>query len=285
MSAVDLLILLLVALLSFGLAYVGASVGLVLGQLRLPALVYWLASPVAGAATSLAISTVGALVGAIRHARSGRVSMRLILTIGAPSAVAAFVSARFAAELDPLLVKSAIGVALLVTSAFMLRKSSVSSPDKSDDKGSADQTHAKTSKPEPAPAPAPAVDADADPPRGRWPIEVVVGAVLGAVAGLVGLLMGTLRLPIMLQLGTGPARAIGTNLAIGCITGIFAGVATVMEGSIDWLAFAVVTPMTMLGAYLGASATGRMRQQTLRTLIAVSLVVIGLWMLWDGVGG
>lgn len=259
MSPVDLVILLLVALLSFGLAYLGASVGLVLGQLRLPALVYWLGSPVVGAATSLGISTVAALVGAARHGRSGRVSVRLILTIGAPSAVAAFATARFAAELDPILVKMAIGVALLVTSGFMLRRASNSSEEEDD-----------------------GVDPDADPPRNRMPIEVAVGGLLGGVAGLVGLLMGTLRLPIMLRLGAGPARAVGTNLAIGCLTGVFASVATVMEGNVDWVAFGVVTPTTMLGAYLGASATGRMEKRTLRTLIAIVLVVIGLWMVSEG---
>lgn len=253
MTPIDLLILVLVALLSFGLAYLGASVGLVLGQLRLPVLVYWLGSPVVGAGTSLAISTIGALVGAVRHARAGRVSVRLILSIGVPSAAAAFVTARFAAALDPGLVKSAIGVALLVTSVFMLRK--ISTGEEDDD-----------------------AESEADPPRAHLPIEITVGAVLGGVAGLVGLLMGTLRLPIMLRLGAGAARAIGTNLAIGCVTGLFAGVATVMEGSIDWRAFTVVTPTTMLGAYLGASATGRMQKQTLRTLIAVTLVLIGLWM-------
>ena len=259
MSPVDLLILLLVALLSFGLAYLGASVGLVLGQLRLPALVYWLGSPVVGAGTSLGISAIAALVGAVRHARSGRVSVRLILTIGAPSAAAAFMTARFAAALDPVLVKMAIGVALLVTSGFMLRRATTASGDED------------------------ALDLDADPPRSRMPFEVAVGAVLGGVAGLVGLLMGTLRLPIMLKLGAGPARAVGTNLAIGCVTGLFAGVATVMERNIDWLAFGVVTPTTMLGAYLGASATGRMEKRTLRTLIAIVLVAIGLWMVSEGI--
>lgn len=258
MDPFDLLILLLVALLSFGLAYLGASVGLVLGQLRLPALVYWLDSPVVGAGTSLAISAVAALVGAVRHARAGRVSVRLILSIGVPSAIAAFITARFAAGIDPLVVKAAIGVALLVTSGFMLRRASGNVSDEEDE---AD---------------------DSDPPQSRMPLEIAVGAILGAVAGLVGLLMGTLRLPIMLRLGAAPVRAVGTNLAIGCVTGLFAGVATVMESHIDWTAFGVVTPATMLGAYLGASATGRMEKQTLRTLIAITLVIIGLWMISDG---
>lgn len=253
-------ILLLVALLSLGLAYFGASVGLVLGQLRLPVLVYWLGSPIVGAGTSLAISAVAALVGAVGHARAGRVSLRLIASIGAPSALAAFVAARHAAELDPALVKAAIGLALLVTAAFML----IPGPAKPDEQPGSDA---------------------ADPPRSRLVAEVAVGTVLGAVAGLVGLLMGTLRLPIMLRMGAEPARAIGSNLAIGCGTGLSAGVATAAAGNIDWLAFAVITPTTMLGAYLGARATGRMDQRALRQLIALALLGIGGWMVWEWAAG
>lgn len=263
MAPFDLLILVLVALLSFGFAYLGASVGLVLGQLRLPVLVYWLGSPVVGAGTSLAISTVAALVGAIRHARGGRVSIRLMVTIGVPSAAAAFVTARFATDLDPALIKAAIGVALLVTAAFMLRKPASRPTEEQPGQPTASESQI----------------ARADPPNRRIPIEVAVGGVLGAIAGLVGLLMGTLRLPIMLRLGAGPARAVGTNLAIGSATGVFAGIATVMQGSIDWTAFAVVTPTTMLGAYLGATATGRMEKRTLRAMIAVTLIGVGAWML------
>lgn len=251
--SVDVLVLALVGILSFALSYVGASVGLVLGQLRLPALVYSLGSPIVGAATSLAISAVAALVGAARHARAGRVNLRLMATIGGPSAVAAFLTARCAHLLDPQTVRGAIGIALIVTAAFMMRK------------GAREWT-----------------DDEADAPyratTGRVVAEVSVGGALGALAALVGLLLGTLRLPVMLRLGVPTAKAVGTNMAIGAFTGVVAAAATFTEGHVDILAFGIVAPATILGAYLGASATGRMRKQTLRRLIAVTLVVIGGWM-------
>jgi len=251
---VDVLVMLLIALLSFGLAYLGASVGLVLGQLRLPALVFWLNSPTMGAATSLAISTVAGLVGAVRHTWSGRVKVRLLLSVGVPSAVAAYVTARYAASLDPDLVEAAIGATLTLASISMLVRSDRETP----------------------------MEIEAPRAHPRMVLEVLVGATLGAVAGIVGLMMGTLRLPLMLRLGAEPAEAIGTNMAIGCITGLFAGVATFMAGSIDWLSFGMVTPATMLGAHLGASATGRLDKQTLRTLIAWTLLLVGVWMLASG---
>lgn len=271
MPHADLLVLGLVALLSFGLSYLGASIGLVFGQLRLPILVYWLGSPAIGAATSLAISAAAALVGAARHARGGRVDLRLMLTIGVPSAVAAFFSSRIAPQLDPALVKVSIGLTLVTTGLVMVRPRN-RTPGPSDD----------TDPPREAdPPPSASMSASASlstPRRPRTVAEVVVGATLGAVAGIVGLLLGTLRLPAMMKLGVHPAKAVGTNMAIGSITGLIAGTAALWDGNVDLMAFGVITPTTMVGSYLGASTTGRIGKATLRRLIAWTLLGVGLWM-------
>ncbi|MCA9654575.1 MAG: sulfite exporter TauE/SafE family protein [Myxococcales bacterium] len=263
MPSSELLVLGLVALLSCGLSYLGASVGLVFGQLRLPILVYWLGSPAVGAATSLAISAVAALVGAARHARGGRVELRLMLTIGLPSAAAAWASTQVAPGLDPALVKLCIGATLVITGLVMLW--AIVRPPR----------RAEASEPEPASASRASVTVERRP---HLLAEIGVGASLGAAAGVVGLLLGTLRLPAMMRLGVHPAKVVGTNLAIGAATGLFAGVAALVDGTVDPWAFAVITPATMLGAYLGASATGRLDKNTLRRLIAWSLLGVGLWM-------
>jgi uncharacterized membrane protein YfcA len=287
----DFIVLGLVALLSFGLSYIGSSVGLVFGQLRLPILVYWLGSPAVGAATSLAISAVGALVGAARHAREDRVDVRLMVTIGLPSAAAAWLATRFAVSLDPALVKVSIGLALVLTGGTMLRSRGRPAQDVRKDGGDA---AAEAKVPELASVgPLEATRGTTTPdeggpdssmiqtgpiPRGRLFFEVVVGVVLGAVAGVVGLLLGTLRLPAMMKLGVHPARAVGTNMAIGSMTGLLAGTAALLDGNVDPWAFGVITPATMVGAYWGASATGKLDKATLRRLIAWSLLGIGAWM-------
>jgi len=247
----DPFFLALIALVSLLLSYIGATVGLVLGQLRVALLAYALGSVAVGTATSLAISTAGTLIGTLRHAVDGRVQPLLLLTVGAPSAAAAFFTARYAHLADARLLKLAIAVVLILTGATMLLR-----------------------RPPPEPAPPPKI-----PPMLA---EVVVGAVLGAISGLVGLLLGSLRLPAMIRYARiATPTAIGTNMAIGTLTGLSAGVATFLEGQVDLVAFAVIAPTTVLGAHLGARKTGQLAPATLTKIIAWVLVATGLLMLGE----
>ncbi|NBO93578.1 MAG: hypothetical protein EBV06_14895, partial [Planctomycetia bacterium] len=68
------LLLALIAATSFVLAYIGASVGLVLGHLRLPLLMWYLGPGPLGPSANGLISGAGALAGAVRHLREGHVS-------------------------------------------------------------------------------------------------------------------------------------------------------------------------------------------------------------------
>jgi len=245
----------LIAAVSLLLGYIGATVGLVLGQLRVALLIYALGDAAVGTATSLAISTAGTLMGTLRHAVDGRVQLALLLTIGAPSAAAAFFTARYAHMVDARLLKLAVAAVLILTGISMLVR--------------------RTARPADPPAPAPALS--------PMVAEVVVGAVLGAISGLVGLLLGSLRLPAMIRYArVATPIAIGTNMAIGTLTGLSAGVATFLEGQVDLLAFAVVGPATVIGAHLGAGRTGKLAPETLLRLIAWVLVATGVLMLGEG---
>lgn len=251
----DPLILASIAAVSLVLSHIGATVGLVLGQLRLPLLIYALGSVTVGTATSLAISTAGTLIGTIRHTVEGRVRLALLLTIGVPSGAAAYLTARYAGHVDQWLLKLVISVVLIATGARML---------------------IAPRPPAPAPAPEPKLPAPV--------AEIVVGAALGAVSGLVGLLLGSLRLPAMMRYARIPApTAIGTNMAIGTLTGLSAGVATVREGNLDVPSFIVVGLATIVGVHLGAGRTGKLAPEKLRALIAWVLLGTGLFMLGEGV--
>lgn len=252
----DPLILAFIAAVSLVLSHIGATVGLVLGQLRLPLLIYALGSVTVGTATSLAISTAGTLVGTLRHATGGRVRLALLLTIGAPSAAAAYVTARYAGHVDQWLLKLVIAVVLVATGARML-----------------------LAKKSPTPEP------EASPPKLPAPIaEITVGAALGAVSGLVGLLLGSLRLPAMMRYARIPAPvAIGTNMAIGTLTGLSAGVATFREGNLDIPSFIVVGLATMIGVHVGAGRTGKLAPEKLLKIIAWVLLGVGLFMFAEGI--
>lgn len=263
--------LVVAALVSGTLAYVGAMVGLVLGQFRLPLLVAALGSAPAAAASNLAISSLGAASGALVHAREGRVDLRLILTIGAPSAAAAYFASRMLEHVDAWWIEGVIGMTLVISAMpLALRARALRG--------------ARPTAPTPAPASTPSASHEDD--EGQRPLdprllalEVVIGIVLGGLSGVVGLLLGTLRLPAMLRLGVSPPRAAGTNMAIGFLTGVAGALGALGSGRVSLAAFVLVGATTLLGAYLGAKRTKRLPRALHFAVIAAVLLAVGLWLI------
>jgi uncharacterized membrane protein YfcA len=275
--------LLATALVSGLLAYLGAMVGLVLGQFRLPLLVLALGSAPAAAASNLAISSLGAFTGAWAHAAERRVDLRLVLSIGLPSAIAAFASSRTLARVDAWWIELAIGGTLMLSAlpiAARAWRGEVSAPargERADDAGAAPPAHDTPSR---TAAAGPATDEALDL---RWlPVEILVGVVLGGLSGVVGLLLGTLRLPAMLRLGVTPPIAAGSNMAIGFVTGVGGALGALGSGRISGLALLVVGGATVVGAYAGARRTKQIPTRTHLALIAAVLFVVGLWLLGRG---
>jgi len=63
---------------SFVAGFLGSVVGLVLGSLRLPAVLLASGSTATAAGTNIAVSALAALTGGLTHARAGRVSWRIV---------------------------------------------------------------------------------------------------------------------------------------------------------------------------------------------------------------
>jgi uncharacterized membrane protein YfcA len=253
MDLFHLLLLIGIGVLSFGLALFGAAVGLVLGHLRLPLLVYCLGSPVVGAATNLAISGLGALSGSWRHLREGRVSLQMLALMGIPSAIGAALGVYAVWDIDPGWGKVFIGALLVFSGINLTRARGLDVPSRV-------------------------------PRRLLLLIEMVIGLVLGVLAGVIGLMMGSLRLATMIRLlHVDTAVAVGTNMTIGCLTAIVgSAVAWNIEGA-DVLAIAIVGPPTLLGGYIGARLTHRLPKEKLRRLVGWTIAVSGLLMTGDGI--
>lgn len=254
-TADQLLILGGIGVVSFGLGLVGAAVGMVLGHFRLPLLVAALGSPVAGAATNLAVSGLGALAGAGRHARAGRVSLLALAVVGLPSAAGAVGGMILFVQLDRLWAHVVVGALLMVLGLRM--------------------SHRPADPPNPAGPPGPL----------RLVGEVLVGFLLGGLAAVSGLMMNGLRMPVLLRFcGGDTAAAVGTNMAVGLLTAAV-GVASAWAfgGGFDLPAVAVVGPFTALGSYLGAGLTGRLSPAQLKAWLGRLVAVLGLVMAAEGV--
>src|ERR671923_2879505 len=69
----------------FAVALAGGVVGLVLGNIRLPAVLLLASHPAAGAGANIGISGVAATAAAIVHLRAGRINWRLFAWMTPPS--------------------------------------------------------------------------------------------------------------------------------------------------------------------------------------------------------
>jgi uncharacterized membrane protein YfcA len=239
MGAHDQLTLTAIAVASFALSYYGSAVGLVLGHLRLPLLIYYLPSTAASMATNLAISGVGALTGALRHARDGRLSLQVIALMGITSVIGAALGAVLLMRIDSAWARLAIGL-FLVTSGLNLALARAGKA------GVANPLRAL-----------------------RLLLEVVIGLGIGFLAAVTGLILGSVRLPMMIKLlRIDPAVAVGTNMTIGCITAFAGAVSLWPKGEgLQLLPLLIVGPPTVLGGYLGAKFTGRVRKEALQGFV------------------
>jgi hypothetical protein len=220
----------------------GGAVGLVLGSLRLPAVILASGSAATAAGTNIAVSAASALTGGIAHARAGRVDWRIAAWMTPPSVLGAFLGGYFGGRVPETLLLAGIAAALLWNGVQLLFEFGA-------------------------------------PPRARNPrlAAVVAGSVIGLIGGAVGLILGTLRMPALLgRVGLPAARAVGTNLVVGFFLGVagFAGHAAQLE--VDWPVLCVSIAAAVPGTLLGARLTGRMSERTLKRAIGAALVAVGL---------
>jgi uncharacterized membrane protein YfcA len=217
--------------------------GLVLGTLRLPFIVLATGSPVAAAGTNIAISAAAAGAGGLRHAREGRVDWRVVAWIAFPSVAGAVVGALVADDVSESLLYGLIA-AVLVWSGIDLALRPI--------------------KPRPQ-------------QRLRLGRGSAFSFLIGSLGGAVGVILGTLRMPTLIRsVGMDIRRAAGTNLVVGFLLGV-AGFAThAVERGIDWDILLAGLAGAIPGGWLGARASGRLREEVLRLALGSVLVLVGV---------
>jgi uncharacterized membrane protein YfcA len=230
----------------FAVALAGGVVGLVLGNIRLPATLLVASHPAAGAGANIGISGVAATAAAIVHIRAGRTNWRLFAWMAPPSMVGAVIGGYVSGLLPDEALLIAIGAVLVYFGVDLLRVR--------------DRPSGRTA------APGEELDIRA---------AVLTGLGVGLLGGFVGLILGALRMPALLRyVGETPARAVGTNLTVGVCVGI-AGVIGHTPDGVDWDLLAIGSAASVPGAFLGARLTGRLSERQLLHAIGAILVVAG----------
>lgn len=226
--------------LTVGLAvFVGIALGLLGGGgsiLTVPLLAYVAGMDAKQAiATSLLVVGVTSAVGAVSHARNGRVQWRTGLIFGAAGMAGAYAGGILARFIPGGVLLIGFAAMMIATAIAMLRGR-------------------KTIE---------ATGAGA----GHLPIPKIVaeGLVVGLVTGLVGAGGGFLVVPALALLGGLPMPvAVGTSLVVIAMKS-FAGLAGYLSSvQIDWAVATAVTVAAVIGALLGARLTALIDPDVLR---------------------
>jgi uncharacterized membrane protein YfcA len=237
------LLLAAIGLWCFLVALAGGLAGLVLGNIRLPVLLFASSSPAAAGGANIAISGLAAAAAALTHVRTRRVDWRLVAWMLPASVVGAFLGGLAAGHIPADALRIVIGTTLLAFGLDLLR----------------------------------ARRGGALVPRESKNVRAAIaaGAVIGFLGGVVGLILGSLRLPALIRwVGEEPARAIGTNLVVGIAVGA-AGLVGHLPGGIDWTLLWVGAAGSIPGALLGSRLTGRLSVEMLLRSVGVILLVAG----------
>jgi uncharacterized membrane protein YfcA len=256
----------------FVVAVAGGAVGLVLGNIRLPAVLLVVSSPAAGAGANIGISGVAAFAAAAAHIRAGRINWRLFAWMAPPSMAGALAGGLVSGAIPDTALLIVIGLTLLYFGIDILRKEARDAKRREADDAERREAH-DAKRPVADDPTGPGRPARDDPLDIR--AAVVSGALIGLLGGLVGLILGALRMPALLRwVGEVPHKAVGTNLAVGFWVGV-AGVAGHLPGGVDWTALGAGAAASVPGALLGARLTGRMSERQLLRAIGAVLVVAG----------
>jgi uncharacterized membrane protein YfcA len=231
----------------FAVALAGGLVGLVLGNIRLPAVLLLAASPGSAGGANIAISGVTAATASVAHIRAGRVSWRLFAWMAPPSVVGALVGGYLAGVVPDDAVLLGIAVVLVYSGIDLLRR---------------------------PPRRRPAAEGEAGT---NIAAVVLSGAVIGLLGGFVGLILGTLRVPALLRFtGEPAARTVGTNLLVGVCVGIAGLIGHLPSAAPDLGIVLIGSAASIPGALLGARLTGRLSEEQLLRAIGVVLLVAGV---------
>lgn len=241
--------------LTVGLAvFVGIALGLLGGGgsiLTVPLLAYVAGMDAKQAiATSLLVVGVTSAVGAVSHARAGRVQWRTGLIFGAAGMAGAYGGGLLARFIPGTVLLIGFAVMMVATAVAMLRRRK--------NVHAADGTH-------------------------RMPIPKIIaeGLVVGLVTGLVGAGGGFLVVPALALLGgLSMPVAVGTSLVVIAMKS-FAGLAGYLSSvQIDWPLALAVTAAAVAGALIGARLTAMVDPDALRKafgwfVLGMSSVILG----------
>jgi uncharacterized protein len=279
----DTTTMILYAVLGWIIGFIGGMVGLVLGAIRFPFILEAETGASITAGTNLAVSTLGAISGAINHYRQNNIDLKIFLVMALSGAIGAFIGS-FLTDLVSvvallsiiIIVVSYEAIDLMIKSGKVGQKikknrnanpvaysTSIAALNKGNELNKAD------------------IDSINEQKTKEILKESAIGFGVGLLGGMVGLVLGSIRMPAMISiLKLPPKIAVGTNLASSAVMGTIGTLGHLINNNVDFVILALMGPTAMLGAYLGSKFTNKINESNMKFLISIILAVIAMSMLW-----
>jgi len=248
----------------------GALVGLILGMiggggsiLAVPLLIYvvGVSSTHVALGTSAVAVALSAAANLIPHWKAGHIKWRCAGVFTIAGIVGAFLGSSLAKMTNGDLLLLAFGILMLVVGAMMLlKRSSMGNPEVRLSKASASHL---------------------------VPRLTVSGLAVGALSGFFGIGGGFLIVPgLMLATGMPLIFAIGTSLVAVTAFGLTTAFNYAISGLVDWQLAGLFVVGGVGGGVLGTWASRHLSKKgnALHHIFAAVVVIIGFWIVWQGIG-
>ncbi len=253
------------AVISLVVGLSGGTVGIALGVVRLPMLTLFGIDPLIAAGTNLMISVMGSTIGTLEAFLHQRVVPSVVMAMGAPAIVGAFIGGYFADKVPIWILLTVVSLLMAWSALFLIawsirlmrirkRYPSVRTRRAFSGGGSG--------------------DGDLKLDAGQVSREGFAGFAIGAVGGAVGLALGVLRMPALLAMHMDPHKAAGTNLAITVLVGISGFVGHLLKGGVDWHLIAIVGIPGVIGMYVGTRIANRIDAPGLRLAVGIVILLV-----------
>lgn len=116
-------------------------------------------------------------------------------------------------------------------------------------------------------------------------IAVALGSAAGLLSGVLGIGGGTITIPVMvLVLSLEQHTAQGISLAAMLLTALVGSFTHYRQGNVKLGMVFLIAPSAIAFSYLGAWAAGIVTAEWLTRVFAISLLLIGIRMLFSGRG-
>jgi hypothetical protein len=236
--------------LGFG---IGLSLGLLGGGgsiLTVPALVYLVGqTPQVAVTASLAIVGANSMLGAMFHRAQGTLNWRVALLFGGAGMAVAYLAAGLSRQLSPTLLMVAFALLMLAIGALMLWRQ------------------------QPAAASEPTLSLRK---------ILASGAGVGLITGILGVGGGFLIVPALVMLvGLPIQQAVGTSLVVIAMNSLAGFLGHLGGVTLDANILFVFVAAGLAGTFAGARLAKHLHPQQLRRVFALSVMVLGLFLLYD----